>query len=117
MARQALHHYSTRDMTFRSVSNEDATDFAEAVHDLDAAKTLFIVLFIAPEIAMKAHNAHDRSVAGDATGQRQSPSTSSPYRQMPDEVRRLGINATNLFGFWDGIGARCGRRSERHSAF
>jgi hypothetical protein len=30
-------------MTFRFVSNVDGTDFAEAVHDLDAAETLFIV--------------------------------------------------------------------------
>ena len=30
-------------MTFRFVSNVDGTDFAEAVHDLDPAETLFIV--------------------------------------------------------------------------
>jgi glucose-6-phosphate isomerase len=30
-------------MTFRFVSNVDGTDLAEAVRDLDAAETLFIV--------------------------------------------------------------------------
>jgi glucose-6-phosphate isomerase len=43
MAYEALKHYSDRDMTFRFVSNIDATDFAEATHDLDPAETLFIV--------------------------------------------------------------------------
>jgi len=43
MAYEALRHYSTRDMTFRFVSNVDGTDFAEATRDLDPAETLFIV--------------------------------------------------------------------------
>jgi hypothetical protein len=43
MAYEALRHYSRRDMTFRFVSNIDATDFVEAVRDLDPAETLFIV--------------------------------------------------------------------------
>ena len=43
MAYEALKHYSDRAMTFRFVSNVDGTDFAEAVRDLDAAETLFIV--------------------------------------------------------------------------
>ena len=43
MAYEALKPYSDRSMTFRFVSNVDGTDFAEAVHDLDPAETLFIV--------------------------------------------------------------------------
>src|SRR4029077_13068829 len=43
MAYEALRHVSRRDMTFRFVSNIDGTDFAEAVHDLSADETLFIV--------------------------------------------------------------------------
>ncbi|MGB8566942.1 MAG: glucose-6-phosphate isomerase, partial [Pseudolabrys sp.] len=43
MAYEALKHYSDRSMTFRFVSNVDGTDFAEAVHDLDPAETLFII--------------------------------------------------------------------------
>src|SRR5271168_3351456 len=43
MAYEALKHYSDRALTFRFVSNVDGTDFAEAVRDLDAAETLFIV--------------------------------------------------------------------------
>src|SRR5262249_7974104 len=43
MAYEALKYYSDRSMTFRFVSNIDGTDFAEAVRDLDAAETMFIV--------------------------------------------------------------------------
>ena len=43
MAYEALRHYSQREMTFRFVSNVDATDFVEAVRDLDAEETLFII--------------------------------------------------------------------------
>jgi glucose-6-phosphate isomerase len=43
MAYEALRHYSDRKMVFRFVSNVDGTDFAETVHDLDPAETLFIV--------------------------------------------------------------------------
>ena len=43
MAYEALKHYSDRSMSFRFVSNVDATDLAEATRDLDPAETLFIV--------------------------------------------------------------------------
>jgi glucose-6-phosphate isomerase len=43
MAYQALKYYSDRNLTLRFISNVDATDFVEAVHDLDPAETLFIV--------------------------------------------------------------------------
>ena len=43
MAYEALRHYSTRDITFRFVSNVDSTDFVEAVRDLSADETLFII--------------------------------------------------------------------------
>jgi glucose-6-phosphate isomerase len=43
MAYEVLKRYSDRAMTFRFVSNVDGTDFAEAVQDLDASATLFIV--------------------------------------------------------------------------
>jgi len=36
MAYEALRHYTTRDITFRFVSNVDSTDFVEAIRDLDA---------------------------------------------------------------------------------
>src|ERR1700737_4290651 len=71
MAYEALKHYSERAMTFRFVSNVDATDFAEAVHDLDSSETLFIVsskTFTTLETMTNAQSARDwslRALGGD----------------------------------------------------
>ena len=43
MAYRALRAYSRRDLTFRFVSNVDATDVVEATRDLDPEETLFVV--------------------------------------------------------------------------
>src|SRR6202142_4154097 len=67
MAYEALKHYSQRDMTFRFVSNVDGTDFAEAVRDLDAEETLFIIsskTFTTLETMTNAHTARDWGLAG-----------------------------------------------------
>ena len=67
MAYEALRHYSDRSLTFRFVSNIDGTDFAEAVHDLDPAETLFIVsskTFTTLETMTNARTAREWSLAG-----------------------------------------------------
>jgi glucose-6-phosphate isomerase len=67
MAYEALKHYSDRSMTFRFVSNVDGTDFAEAVHGLDPAETLFIVsskTFTTLETMTNAHTAREWSLQG-----------------------------------------------------
>src|SRR3982075_4553604 len=43
MAYEALKRYSDRGLTFRFVSNVDATDLVEATRDLEAEETLFII--------------------------------------------------------------------------
>ncbi|HXI32327.1 MAG TPA: hypothetical protein VNG89_28000, partial [Vicinamibacterales bacterium] len=67
MAYEALRHYSDRSLTFRFVSNIDGTDFAEAVHDLDPATTLFVVsskTFTTLETMTNARTAREWSLAG-----------------------------------------------------
>jgi len=67
MAYEALKHYSDRSMTFRFVSNVDGTDFAEAVHDLDPAETLFIIsskTFTTLETMTNGRTAREWSLAG-----------------------------------------------------
>ena len=74
MAYEALRHYSDRAMTFRFVSNVDGTDFAEAMRDLDAAETLFIIsskTFTTLETMTNAHAARD-VVAGGLGRRRES---------------------------------------------
>ena len=66
MAYEALRHYSRRDMTFRFVSNVDATDFVEATRGLDPAETLFVVCsktFTTLETMTNAHTAREWALA------------------------------------------------------
>src|SRR5262249_24936403 len=67
MAYEALRYYTDRNMTFRFVSNIDATDFVEAVRDLDPSETLFIIsskTFTTLETMTNAHSARAWSIAG-----------------------------------------------------
>src|SRR6516225_582350 len=62
MAYEALRAYSDRSMTFRFVSNIDATDFVEATRDLNREETLFIVsskTFTTLETMTNAHSARE----------------------------------------------------------
>src|SRR6202167_1583742 len=108
MAYEALKHYSDRDMTFRFVSNVDATDFAEATRDLDAEETLFIIsskTFTTLETMTNAHTArvwalqtlkHHAAVAKHFV----AVSTNAA------EVSKFGIDTANMFEFWDWVGGR-----------
>ena len=72
MAYEALRHYSNREMTFRFVSNVDATDFVEATRDLDPAETLFIVsskTFTTVETMTNARSAREWLMGGLGGGQ------------------------------------------------
>jgi glucose-6-phosphate isomerase len=108
MAYEALRFYSDRALTFRFVSNVDATDLSEAVRDLNAAETLFIVsskTFGTLETLTNARSARDWLVGelGDASAVAEhfvAVSTNS------EEVSAFGINTTNMFEFWDWVGGR-----------
>jgi glucose-6-phosphate isomerase len=109
MAYEALRYYSERAMTFRFVSNVDGTDFAEAVHDLDPAETLFIVsskTFTTLETMTNAHTAREwliKSLGGDEKSVARhfvAVSTNGA------EVSKFGIDTGNMFGFWDWVGGR-----------
>jgi glucose-6-phosphate isomerase len=109
MAYEALRHYSARDMCFRFVSNVDGTDFAEAVHDLDAGETLFIVsskTFTTLETMTNAHSARDWALArlgGDVSAVAKHFVAVSTNAKA---VAEFGIHTDNMFGFWDWVGGR-----------
>jgi glucose-6-phosphate isomerase len=108
MAYEALKHYSQRDLTFRFVSNVDGTDFAEAVQDLDAEETLFLVAsktFTTLETMTNAHTARDWSLAklGDEKAVAKHFVAISTNAK---EVAKFGIDTENMFGFWDWVGGR-----------
>src|SRR6187402_3857179 len=109
MAYEALKHYSDRTMTFRFVSNVDGTDFAEAVHDLDPAETLFIVsskTFTTLETMTNAHTARDWLLAGLGGEQAATAKHFVAVSTNAQEVTKFGIDTANMFGFWDWVGGR-----------
>ena len=108
MAYEALKHYSRRDMTFRFVSNVDGTDFAEAVYDLKADETLFIVsskTFTTLETMTNAHTARDWALKqlGD---EKAIAKHFVAVSTNAEAVAKFGIDTANMFGFWDWVGGR-----------
>jgi glucose-6-phosphate isomerase len=109
MAYEALKFYSERAMTFRFVSNVDGSDFAEAVHDLNPAETLFIVsskTFTTLETMTNAHTARNWSLAGLNGDEKSVAKHFVAVSTNATEVAKFGIDTANMFGFWDWVGGR-----------
>jgi len=108
MAYEALRHYSDRALTVRFVSNVDGTDFAEATRDLNADETLFIIsskTFTTLETMTNARSARAWLVGAlgdDSAVARHFVAVSTNAA----EVTKFGIDAANMFGFWDWVGGR-----------
>jgi glucose-6-phosphate isomerase len=108
MAYEALRHYTTRDITFRFVSNVDSTDFVEATRDLSADETLFIIsskTFRTLETLTNATSARDWVVSSlgseDAVARHFVAVSTNAER-----VAKFGIDTANMFEFWDWVGGR-----------
>jgi len=109
MAYEALKYYSQRDITFRFVSNVDGTDFAEAVRDLNAEETLFLVAsktFTTLETMTNAHSARDWSLAGLGGDEKAVAKHFVAISTNAKEVTKFGIDTANMFEFWDWVGGR-----------
>ena len=108
MAYEALRHYTTRDITFRFVSNVDSTDFAEATRDLDPEQTLFIIsskTFGTLETLTNAASARDWIVS--ALGAEEAVAKHFvAVSTNAERVAKFGIDTANMFGFWDWVGGR-----------
>src|SRR6201997_3758797 len=108
MAYEALKHYCTREITFRFVSNVDSTDFAEAVRDLSADETLFIIsskTFGSLETLTNATSA--RAWVVSALGS--ADAVANHFVAVSTDAERVsafGIDTANMFGFWDWVGGR-----------
>jgi len=108
MAYEALRYYSRRDLTFRFVSNVDSTDLVEAVSDLEADETLFIIsskTFGTLETLTNAGSARRWLVEklGDASAVAKHFVAVSTNEE---KVSAFGIDTANMFGFWDWVGGR-----------
>ncbi len=109
MAYEALKHYAQRDLTFRFVSNVDGTDFAEAVVDLQADETLFLVAsktFTTLETMTNAHSAREWALKGLGGDEKAIAKHFVAISTNAKEVAKFGIDTANMFGFWDWVGGR-----------
>jgi glucose-6-phosphate isomerase len=109
MAYEALKYYSQRDITFRFVSNVDGTDFVEAVRDLSADETLFLVAsktFTTLETMTNAHAARAWALKGLGGDESAIAKHFVAISTNAKEVAKFGIDTANMFGFWDWVGGR-----------
>ena len=109
MAYEALRHYSDRALTFRFVSNIDGTDFAETVHDLDPAETLFIVsskTFTTLETMTNAQTSRDWLLKGLGGDVKAVAKHFVAVSTNAAKVSEFGIDTANMFEFWDWVGGR-----------
>ncbi len=109
MAYEALKYFSARELTFRFVSNVDATDFVEAVADFDPMETLFIVAsktFTTMETMTNANTARQwllHRIGGDESAVAKHFVALSTNAE---KVSEFGIDTANMFKFWDWVGGR-----------
>ena len=108
MAYDALRTFTDRAMRFRFVANVDGAAFAEATHDLDPAETLFILsskTFTTLETMTNAATARRwvvNALKSDAAVAKHFVAVSTNTQG----VSKFGIDAANMFGFWDWVGGR-----------
>ncbi|TQF05294.1 glucose-6-phosphate isomerase [Kitasatospora acidiphila] len=109
MAYEALRSYTQRDLTVRFVSNVDGADLHEAVRDLDAAETLFIVAsktFTTIETITNATSARDWLLGRLGAGQEAVAKHFVALSTNAEGVADFGIDVENMFEFWDWVGGR-----------
>ncbi|MFJ8729235.1 glucose-6-phosphate isomerase [Streptomyces bauhiniae] len=108
MAFEALRPFTDRDLTVRFVSNVDGADLHEAVRDLDPAETLFIVAsktFTTIETITNATSA--RTWLLEALGDDKAVAKHFvALSTNAEKVTGFGIDADNMFEFWDWVGGR-----------
>ncbi|MEY9965121.1 glucose-6-phosphate isomerase [Streptacidiphilus sp. MAP12-16] len=109
MAYEALRAFTDRDLTVRFVSNVDGADLHEAVRDLDAAETLFIVAsktFTTIETITNATSARNWLLTELRAGQEAVAKHFVALSTNGAAVSDFGIDVANMFEFWDWVGGR-----------
>ncbi|MEV6549895.1 glucose-6-phosphate isomerase [Streptomyces sp. NPDC051597] len=109
MAYEALRAFTDRDLTVRFVSNVDGADLHEAVRDLDAAETLFIIAsktFTTIETITNATSARDWLLTELRADQEAVAKHFVALSTNAGKVADFGIDTANMFEFWDWVGGR-----------
>ncbi|QKW19649.1 glucose-6-phosphate isomerase [Kitasatospora sp. NA04385] len=109
MAYEVLRSYTDRDLTVRFVSNVDGADLHEAVRDLDAAETLFVVAsktFTTIETVTNAVVARSWLLEQLGAGEEAVAKHFVALSTNAQGVADFGIDTANMFEFWDWVGGR-----------
>ncbi|ULO23815.1 glucose-6-phosphate isomerase [Methylocystis sp. SB2] len=107
MASRALSPYRGEGPHMHFVANVDGADLADTLHNLDLARTLFIIsskTFTTQETMANARSARARVVA--ALGEAAVKSHFAAVSTRLDKVAEFGIDSARVFGFWDWVGGR-----------
>ncbi|HSA48484.1 MAG TPA: glucose-6-phosphate isomerase [Yinghuangia sp.] len=109
MAYEVLRTFTDRELTVRFVSNVDGADLHEAVRDLDAEETLFIVAsktFTTIETVTNATSAREWLLAELKAGPEAVARHFVALSTNAERVAEFGIDTANMFEFWDWVGGR-----------
>ena len=107
MAAEALHPLTRDAPRVRFVSNVDGTDLANALEDVDAARTLFIIAsktFSTQETLANARTA--RAWLAGALGEAAVPAHFAAVSTNADAMDAFGVNPNYRFMMWDWVGGR-----------
>ncbi len=108
MAYEALLDYAD-DVACRFVSNVDPVDLYQKTHDLDPARTLFVVsskTFTTLETLTNARAARQWLLEGLGSGDEAVARHFVAVSTNREGVAEFGIDPENMFGFWDWVGGR-----------
>ncbi|UGQ12612.1 glucose-6-phosphate isomerase [Yinghuangia sp. ASG 101] len=109
MAYEVLRTFADRALTVRFVSNVDGADLHEAVRDLDAEETLFIVAsktFTTIETVTNATSAREWLLTELKAGPEAVARHFVALSTNAEKVAEFGIDTANMFEFWDWVGGR-----------
>ncbi len=108
MVTEALKPYRVKGIDVHFVSNIDATHIVETLRKLNCETTLFMIsskTFTTQETMTNAHTARDWFLAG-AENPEHVKRHFIAISTNKEAVEKFGIDAENMFVFWDWVGGR-----------
>jgi len=108
MVTECLHPYAHTDLSVHFVSNVDGTHIVETLKNLNPETTLFLIAsktFTTQETMTNAYSAREWFLSG-AKDARYVARHFAAISTSREKVTAFGIEAENMFEFWDWVGGR-----------